>query len=932
MDGKVSRSSSGKFSHEHENEKIDACRALAEELEQLYENPWGNDPRPTDLNQLRQHIHAIPEDQKPLGLAFSGGGIRSATFNLGVLQGLAQIGWLPKFHFMSTVSGGGYIGSWLSAWIARTNFTTVYEELRRTTSPPQVPGATAKSPEPDPIRHLRGYSNYLSPVWGLSLDAATLIATYSRNLLINWLVLLPLFAAVVLWPKLNLAVVSALLNTQVGGMWLLAPLVLVAIGSSIAIAYTVSDMPGAGGHRPPKNDFYIGFVVPLLIAAVAASWLWPWAAKDLGELTGGVAKYMCLIFAASGAGVHLIGIVIGTWWRKKRAASGSLRARKRLLRDRLWDVCVIVIAGAIGGYVCYLGITKFAASDWLHENATVYATLAVPFLLGAFALSTTGYAALTRRTRTESDREWWARSGGFLFLLTALWLGLHAIALYVPQWVMTMVNDHPVAVPVTGASVGLLGAAIGYWSKNGSRIKEQVIHWTKRLGLRTLDVICALFIVGLFAGLGAAMNVVIEASKGAVGAPAQNVLDVIRMTPWLLTLAWLVLLAAFALTFAYIIGVNAFSMHAMYGGRLVRAYLGASNMNRRPHPFTGFDTSDNIKMSELSRSRNLFHIVNLAINIVRPSADNLQWQERKAAAFTITRLHSGSPVLGYRSSKQYGKCISLGRALTISGAAASPSMGYHSSALVAFVMTIFNVRLGWWLPNPVTTQPADNWQLDEPRFGFGSLVSEAMSGATVDKDFVYLSDGGHFENLGLYELVRRRCHGIVVVDAGADPDYQFEDLQSAIRKIRVDLGIPIEFDTDSLPTPGRAAETKCHFSVGRIRYSVVDPTGVDGHLIYIKPVLSGDESLDVEGYAKIHAAAKKQFPQQPTSDQFFDESQFESYRWLGHHSIANGMFPPAAMPVKSWGASTRVPPAVAQVEKILEAAPGYEIVTTIDAS
>jgi hypothetical protein len=296
---------------------------------------------------------------------------------------------------------------------------------------------------------------------------------------------------------------------------------------------------------------------------------------------------------------------------------------------------------------------------------------------------------------------------------------------------------------------------------------------------------------------------------------------------------------------------------------------------------------------------------------VRPSTDNLQWQERKAAAFTISRLHSGNAILGYRSSAQYGNAISLGRALTISGAAASPSMGYHSSALVAFVMTIFNVRLGWWLPNPRSTEPEDNWKLDEPRRGLGSLINEALSGTTAEKDFVYLSDGGHFENLALYELVRRRCHGIVVVDAGADPEYQFEDLQNAMRKIRVDLGIPIEFPVGSLPTPERAKDTGCHFAIGRIGYSVVDGPGeagqFDGHLIYVKPVLSGDEALDVEGYAKLNAKAKQQFPQQPTADQFFDESQFESYRSLGYHSIVNGSFPAAGTWVAVAPAGAAVP-------------------------
>lgn len=883
------------------NEVIHNWRALAEELEHLYDKPWGEHPRPTNSMELRARIHAMPDEQKPIGLALSGGGIRSATFNLGVIQGLAQLGWLRKFKFLSTVSGGGYIGSWLSAWIARTSFEEVEKELRRTQALPQTTGTTPKSPEPDPIRHLRGYSNYLSPVWGMSLDSMTLVATYIRNLLINWLVLLPLFAAIMLAPKLNLAVIESALNVKtLGGMLPRAALLLVVLGSIVAIAYTVRDLPGAEGHRPKNNAFYMCFAVPLLVAAVAGSWLWASAASTF-EKSENFPK-LWLILAIFGALLHLVGIILGMWWRKKAADPESSPPRERAHRDAIWDILVILAAGAIGGLICYLGITKLATHATLNSSThkQAYASLAVPFLLGAFALATTGYAALTRRTRTESDREWWARAGGFLIMLTGLWLAAHAVSLYAVQWIMDLIGKHVVAASAAGAGAGLLGAAIGYASKNGKEIKNKVVHWAKKLGLRLLDVLCAAFVVGLFAGLAALMDTVIAASalgeKAATHTGLLHAIDIVRGTPWALTLAWLVLLLGFALVVAYIIGVNAFSMHAMYGNRLVRAYLGASNTKRRPHPFTGFDPSDNIKMHQLSKKGPLFHIVNLAINIVKPSTDSLQWQERKAAVFTVTPLHSGSPVLGYRPSRWYGDAISLGRAMTISGAAASPSMGYHSSPLVAFVMTIFNVRLGWWLPNPRVEKPENNWRLDEPRFGFGSLLREALSGATADKAFVYLSDGGHFENLGLYELVRRRCHTIIAVDAAADPDYEFGDLQNAIRKIRVDLGIPIEFDPGSLPTPDSIKETHRHFAIGRIRYDVIDKEGVEGRLIYVKPVLSGNENLDVLGYAKLHAEAKKQFPQQPTSDQFFDESQFESYRWLGYHSVMTGGFPPPYVP------------------------------------
>src|SRR5205807_2018364 len=141
-----------------------------------------------------------------------------------------------------------------------------------------------------------------------------------------------------------------------------------------------------------------------------------------------------------------------------------------------------------------------------------------------------------------------------------------------------------------------------------------------------------------------------------------------------------------------------------------------------------------------------------------------------------------------QESKHYGDAdgISLGTAMAISGAAASPNMGYHSSPLLTFLMTFFNARLGWWLANP--GYPGEGlWSERGPRSALLSLFAEAAGETDDENQYIYLSDGGHFENLALYEMVLRRCMTIVVVDAGADPEYQFEDLANAIRKIRVDL-------------------------------------------------------------------------------------------------------------------------------------------------
>ncbi len=155
-----------------------------------------------------------------------------------------------------------------------------------------------------------------------------------------------------------------------------------------------------------------------------------------------------------------------------------------------------------------------------------------------------------------------------------------------------------------------------------------------------------------------------------------------------------------------------------------------------------------------------------------------------------------------------------------------------------------------------------------------------MSGTDNEHGFVNLSDGGHFENMAVYELIRRRCRYIIAVDCGADPDYEFEDLGNLVRKCRIDLGIEIQINIDSLRRDAQTRQSQWHCAIGAIRYDYLNAHASLGTLVYIKPALTGDEPPDLENYAGKNTA----FPQQPTADQFFDESQFESYRELGHHT------------------------------------------------
>ena len=289
----------------------------------------------------------------------------------------------------------------------------------------------------------------------------------------------------------------------------------------------------------------------------------------------------------------------------------------------------------------------------------------------------------------------------------------------------------------------------------------------------------------------------------------------------------------------------------------------------------------------------LLHVVGTALNLV--GGKRLAWQQRRAESFTISPLHCGSLFRGYRRSRQYGGIdgISLGTAVTISGAAVSSNMGYHSSSsAITFVLTLFNARLGWWLGNPgVAGDDRSQTRYSEPpyrrafpRMSLAPLVMEAFGLTDDTSRYVLLSDGGHFDNLGLYEMILRRCRFIVVVDGSQDENAAFDDLGATVRKIRIDLGVEIVFE-DGLPIYKReSSEIKAgkgrYCAVATIRY----PDGgsaPNGVLVYIKPTLLDSEPRDVLQYA----AANPDFPHQTTLDQFFDESQFESYRRLGQHAV-----------------------------------------------
>ena len=873
------------------------------------------------LELVYKSIHDLPARSRPTALCLSGGGIRSATFSLGVLQGLARLDWLDKFRYLSSVSGGGYIASWLSALRRQpgADLANVKVMLADTAggiarpAPPLVLREPLTGSQHDAVSRLRAYSNYLSPVLGLSGDMLALVATFLRNLLMNLCVWLPLIAGLLLLPRVFvLALLAEPAAEWVAGLGAVACLLLAG-----GVAYMIADLP-ADQHPefPPRDRFAAGCFLPVVTSAFLFSLIGVWGQYwSNGPWWPGVA-------AAVGAGANLVGIILGLLYRSYRQPDAPLRG--------IFVGAVLLVAcGAFGGIALDLALVyahkQFGKAD---DPALLYATVSLPLMLSCFWGQITLCAGVTTRWIDENMREWWGRASGLWLRLILGWSALFVVVLYLPPLAITMLGTTlPAGAQLSAGGIvaGVLTSAIGYWSKNGDNLTKRGAGLLARWGNLFLNAIAGAVLLALLVAMSLGVSQLLQnCGPFAIGGVCDNrladqatflreeqqvaqdvrpvageaaVYDFVALhasLPHALMLFGLCTFVGAALSAA--IGANAFSLHGMYGNRLVRAYLGAARKKRNPHWLTGFDRVDNFPLSRLATCDRLFPVINIALNLVQPTSAKMAWQQRKAASFTATPLHCGSVGTGYVRTEVYGgpRGMSLGRAMTISGAAASPNMGYHSSPLVTLVMTLFNVRLGWWMANP-KRQFLGFWQRKEFP-GLDAMASEAFGLTTDDRRSVYLSDGGHFENLGLYEMVRRRCHRIVVIDASCDPRYEYEDLLGAVRKIRIDFGVDIELPRTLPGQPGALRSRRV--AVGRIRYSLRDEhergKRIDGWLYLVKPVLTGKEPLDLGDYARSARPGEGPFPHQSTADQFFNEAQFESYRMLGLQSALDVFAHPLA--------------------------------------
>lgn len=872
--------------------------------------------RESPRQKLREYCEEVHQLETPLSaLCLSGGGIRSAAFALGVAQGLATRGLLHRFDYLSTVSGGGYLGSFLTAWVQRAGYVEVVDEL----------AGKSGIKELSPLQYLRRYTSYLTPSKGpFTPDTLTVVAHYFRNLLLNWLIAIPLALAAMILVKIFLSVVWSIPATSfaVWGFGLAA----IAL-TGLATMDSLRQRPGWESDLYGSFKFKLYEQWPLFLGGIAVScaalkfYQLPHVGPDWAE--GKIAKLLHLDqvgAALAGVAIIVASIMFISWMvaffiaRPPNSRQRSTRENVRSSLPRaVWTLVSFTLSGAITGVA--LGGLLYGASTLSDPQvlAIVLMSFGPPIVVAAYFAGEMFHVGATSYIKWgDGEREWLATAAGFHARLAISWMIISLVVLVGSFIVIDFYRGGPITsltgggltwLTSTGGVSGLIVLFLGKASSTAAVMRERFDTWMNLGATLILAIAAPVFVVILASFLSAVVDLTV--ARKSLLFPFQsrlfqtqdpNSIDAVNVffnqfhqdVLWPLTL-FLMAAAGICIAASFAINTNRFSLHGLYRNRLIRAFLGASritDVRRRPNPLTGFDEKDNVPLSELWPQRRMpglippnFLVVNCSLNVL--ATTELSWQERKALAFTITPRSAGAGALdrrrGYfRRAAEYGRSISLGSAMTISGAAVSPNMGYHSSTALSLLLTFFNVRLGAWLGNP-GPRGKSVYAKQGPVFSARPLIREALGLTTEDERYVYLSDGGHFENLGLYEMVRRRCKCIIISDAGCDPSMAFEDLGNAVRKISIDLGVKITFDSLQIGT--RTAPTGVATAVATIVYP--EAHEAPGRLLYLKPSYQGGEPASVRSYA----AANPAFPHEPTSDQLFGESQFEAYRALGEYVV-----------------------------------------------
>ena len=866
-------------------------------------------------NYWSQRVTTGDYAENLVGLSLSGGGIRSATFCLGVLQRLKEMDLLRRMDYLSTVSGGGYIGAWLLANVHRTSYWL-------------TPGTNWH----DSLEHLRRHSKYLAPESGiLSADTWVIWGTWIRNA-----VLIQLTAVACLMTLFTAALCLSLTFDWLGrapySAFLLVPLLGLLVFSILKSLVQqrhggkLQQRKSSTGKRSAtgKKDKIV--ILAWLASFVSAAMLWNQAQgifrnQDYSTIVmQGLRNWdplVALVFFAAFLMLAVVSVCPAKWPQAATVSTWS----KLLGKIASISLFGAVMSGATS-YLCISAVVYiFGHMDTFHARDWYAYVFGPSLVMMAVTLSMVVFIGMIGRTSEDWRREWWTRFGSWLAIWGAGILAVGIAAIFAPAIVEYLSNLGHRYVKWTAVATWVASTVGGLIAGNSGRTKGETAGSNK-----TLEVIArlgaAVFIVGAVIGVSVLLRAVLVLLWSKTNSDdgwdqLQSLLSTngyfcltsagAYCAPWPAVIA-LGVLTALSFIFCWRFNLNVFGLNQFYSNRLVRCYLGATRWMpglRDPHPFIGFDGDDDLEISSLHTPavdssiegplpfRGPFPIINCSLNL--GGSSDLAVQSRQSASFIVTPLYAGSdraqvgyaPMLPFNGKTDrfrdnptnnlqqkpdngFGDGLTMGRAISISGAAASSNMGHNTSPLVAILLTMFNVRLAWWFPNPGRKK----WMSDSPYFSLSYLLLEFLGLADEKSNYVNVSDGGHFENLGIYELVRRRAKVIIACDAECDPEMNFESLGNAIRLCKVDFDANIELDVSSIRKQSNG-KSLAHCAVGRVTYN----NGSVGYLIYFKASLTGNEETEIQQYQSAH----QDFPHESTLNQFFTEDQFESYRRLGHH-------------------------------------------------
>jgi hypothetical protein len=812
-----------------------------------------------------------PSPEEVVGLALSGGGIRSATTSLGVLQGFANAKLLNQLDYLSTVSGGGYIGCFVGSIFARQPTggpipatspaqTLLREDFSRRSDEYQEDA----EPVGWSLQWLRKSGRYLAPtgagdyVYALAMQLRNLVAVHyvlGLSLVVLSLIAIAVDGGVVLATEdlvrcyLALEVPDKILAG--GGLLELALVVFVLWLAPSALAYFAAEMrKSAPLARWWLTTTFAFFVVSIVFFALGAAFVPSRHLPDrnLSEQTAVALLVLSGLMLLALIYLLLAGAVVYRRIRLQSATSGApASAPPTTVPFFLLAIRVQLTQVSAVGLSCFLALLIAAGTLWLVDCLISY------------------------------------RSGGSS-LHPAAWLGAIPLAL---RYLVNALpkkkkdNEDPSKyLDLAVTAIGILAFAV------------LVVAWTtvSKLAVEQWDGSCAALAIAL------------------------------------VLLAWLAFGTGRSFQF-----LNLTTIQRMYASRISRAYLGATNPARAAagdniwqsisdsHPKDDFTRRD-YYADHIWNYGAPVHLINVTINQTVSPTDPLVQRDRKGCPLVVTPVALGVDGRWYKwapltSTQKKLEDLSIGSWIGISGAAFTTGLGRATTLGKSLLLTIANVRLGhWWRAWPeeptkvkggLLSLPgrALTWLLTTQKY-LASEMFARYSGSQLN--YWYLSDGGHFENTAAYELLRRRIGLIVVSDNGADPDYENQDLANLIRLARIDFAYEflqlrrsdfepldgIDRFVNGIADPGEVKrgdgkDGRCFSVFYAFRSHEPSEFERGSAIIVIKPRLIEGAPADVLEYAK----ESETFPQETTADQFFKEGQWESYRRLGV-ALCAGLAPP----------------------------------------